>query len=129
MQVGISKTQIEETIKTLDERIAQGITFFRDYVLFLTEAWKEGRTSLEFCSYYPDLLETFIKQKEQLEALKKWDSIYLSEEKACILLNVFEVANPTQIDDGLLDWMEEVSKRIPSQAEPKAEDTGPEKSE
>ena len=111
MQVGISKKHLEETLAILDDHIARGITFFRDYTLFLTEAWKEGKTDISFCSYYPDLLEIYFKKKEEIKSLLKWDSVYLSEEKASNLLNIYDIANPAQIDDGLLEWMQNYAKK------------------
>lgn len=111
MQVGISKKHLEETAKILNDRISQGIIFFRDYVLFLTEAWKEGKTDISFCSYYPDLLEIYFKKKEEIESLLKWDSVYLPEEKASDLLNIYDIANPAQIDDGLLEWMQDYAEK------------------
>lgn len=111
MQVGISKKHLEESLAILNDRISQGIIFFRDYVLFLTEAWKEGKTDISFCSYYPDLLEIYFKKKEEIESLLKWDSVYLSAQKASDLLNIYEIANPAQIDDGLLEWMQDYAKK------------------
>ena len=111
MQVGISRKRLEQCLAILNDRISQGIVFFRDYTLFLTEAWKEGKTDISFCSYYPDLLEIYFKKKAEIESLLKWDSVYLSEEKAENLLNIYDIANPAQIDDGLLEWMQDYAEK------------------
>lgn len=120
MKVQITKEQLESTIKTLDERISQGIEYFQDYTSFLAEAWKEG-TPLEFVSYYPDLINVYQAQKLKLQALTKWSAVWMDEAQAELLLHVYPISDPTQIDDELLSWMKNYAERMA----PKAEEPAP----
>jgi len=121
MKVQITKEQLESTIETIDERISQGIEYFRDYTSFLAEAWKEG-TPLEFVSYYPDLINDYQAKKLKLQSLAKWSAVWMDEEQAENLLHVYPVYDPTQIDDDLLSWMKDYAERMA----PKAEEPAPE---
>lgn len=120
MKVQITKEQLESTIKTIDERISQGIEYFRDYTTFLAEAWKEG-IPLGFVSYYPELINDYQAKKLKLQSLTKWSAVWMSEEQAKNLLHVYPIYDPTQIDDDLLSWMKDYAERMA----PKAEEPAP----
>lgn len=111
MKVQITKEQLESTIKTLDERISKAIEYFRDYTSFLAEAWKED-VPLGFVGYYPDIIEVYQAQKLKLKALTKWSAVWMEEEQAEHLLRVYDISDPTQIDDELLSWMKDYAERM-----------------